>query len=97
MFLFITAFMLSVSTIVSAFEDIDEMVEEGYLTPEQNSVLISVNNKNEKRGKELKDKISKIDVDGIIDSSYVIKYIGKRKTSIFKEVAISAISSGKSS
>ena len=37
---------------------IDEMVEEGYLTPEQNSVLISVNNKNEKRGKELKDKIS---------------------------------------
>lgn len=28
MFLFITAFMLSVSTIVSAFEDIDEMVDE---------------------------------------------------------------------
>lgn len=41
---------------------------------------------NEKIVKELKDKISKIDVDGIIDSSYVIKYISKRKTSIFKEV-----------
>ncbi len=35
---------------------------------------------------ELKEKLSKINVDGIIDSSYIIKNISKRKTSMFKEV-----------
>ncbi|MBR6736929.1 MAG: spore germination protein [Clostridia bacterium] len=34
----------------------------------------------------LREKISKINVDGIIDSSYVIKCITNRKTSMFKQV-----------
>ncbi len=34
----------------------------------------------------LKEKLNKIDVDGVIDSSYIIKSISKRKTSMFKEV-----------
>ncbi len=34
----------------------------------------------------LKEKLNKINVDGIIDSSYIIKSISKRKTSMFKEV-----------
>ena len=38
--------------------------------------------------KKLKDKISKINVDGIIDSSYIIKSISSRKTSMFKEVGV---------
>ncbi len=36
--------------------------------------------------KEVKDKLNKINVDGIVDSSYIIKNISKRKTSMFKEV-----------
>ena len=36
--------------------------------------------------KKVKEKLSKINVDGIIDSSYVIKNISERKTSMFKEV-----------
>ena len=35
---------------------------------------------------ELTDKISKICVDGVIDSSYIIKSISDRKTSMFKQV-----------
>ncbi len=34
----------------------------------------------------LKEKLNAISVDGIIDSSYIIKNISKRKTSMFKEV-----------
>ena len=36
--------------------------------------------------KLLRDKISKICVDGIIDSSYIIKNISDKKTSMFKQV-----------
>ena len=36
--------------------------------------------------KTVREKLKKIDVDGIIDSSYVIKNISERKTSMFKEV-----------
>ncbi len=36
--------------------------------------------------KVLRDKISKISVDGIIDSSYIIKSISDKKTSMFKQV-----------
>ena len=35
---------------------------------------------------ELKERLTKINVDGVIDSSYIIKSISKRKTSMFKEV-----------
>ncbi len=41
---------------------------------------------NSKIVKELKEKLNKINVDGILDSSYIIKNISKRKTSMFKEV-----------
>ena len=41
---------------------------------------------NEELIKTLRDKISKINVDGIVDSSYVIKCISNRKTSMFKQV-----------
>ena len=36
--------------------------------------------------KNITEKLGKINVDGIIDSSYVIKSISNRKTSLFKEV-----------
>ncbi|MBO5888653.1 MAG: spore germination protein [Clostridia bacterium] len=41
---------------------------------------------NSKIVNDLKEKIKKINVDGILDSSYIIKNISKRKTSMFKEV-----------
>ena len=41
---------------------------------------------NPKLVKTLRDKINKICVDGIIDSSYIIKCISDRKTSMFKQV-----------
>ncbi len=41
---------------------------------------------NEELIKTLRDKISKINVDGIVDSSYIIKCISNRKTSMFKQV-----------
>lgn len=36
--------------------------------------------------KKLKDKISKINIDAILDSSYVSKFLGEHKTSIFKQL-----------
>ena len=41
---------------------------------------------NQKTVDEIKGKISKICVDGIIDSSYIIKNISDKKTSMFKQV-----------
>lgn len=41
---------------------------------------------NEKLVKNVKEKINKINVDGILDSSTIIKNISNRKTSLFKEV-----------
>ncbi|MBQ3234999.1 MAG: spore germination protein [Clostridia bacterium] len=41
---------------------------------------------NQKTVDELREKISKICVDGVIDSSYIIKSISNRKTSMFKQV-----------
>ncbi len=41
---------------------------------------------NSKIVKDLKERLNKINVDGILDSSYIIKNISKRKTSMFKEV-----------
>ena len=46
--------------------------------------LSNVANENVVNG--VRDKISKINVDGIIDSSYVIKSITNKKTSMFKQV-----------
>ena len=36
--------------------------------------------------KKLKDKISKIKIDAILDSSYLSKFLGEHKTSIFKQL-----------
>lgn len=36
--------------------------------------------------KTLTDKINKINIDAILDSSYVAKYLGEHRTSIFKQV-----------
>ncbi len=36
--------------------------------------------------KKLKDKISKINIDAILDSSYVSKFLGEHKTSVFKQL-----------
>ena len=41
---------------------------------------------NDKLVKTLREKIKKINVDGIVDSSYIIKCISDRKTSMFKQV-----------
>lgn len=41
---------------------------------------------NQKLVKSLKDKINNISIDGVIDSSYIIKSISDRKTSLFKQV-----------
>ena len=41
---------------------------------------------NDKLVKTIRDKINKINVDGIIDSSYIIKCISDRKTSMFKQM-----------
>ena len=41
---------------------------------------------NDKTVKDVKDKINKICIDGVIDSSYIIKSISSRKTSMFKQV-----------
>lgn len=41
---------------------------------------------NEKIVNLVKEKIQKISIDGVIDSSYIIKTISSRKTSMFKEV-----------
>ncbi|MBE5744072.1 MAG: spore germination protein [Clostridiales bacterium] len=41
---------------------------------------------NDKVVNTLRDKINKISVDGVIDSSYIIKSITDRKTSMFKQV-----------
>ena len=36
--------------------------------------------------KKISDKLNSIDVDGIVDSYYLVKYLSKRKKSIFKQV-----------
>lgn len=36
--------------------------------------------------KSLKNKIKKIDIDAVLDSSYIAKFLGEHKTSIFKQV-----------
>ena len=36
--------------------------------------------------KKIEDKLNEIDVDGIIDSYYLVRYFSKRKKSIFKQV-----------
>ena len=36
--------------------------------------------------KKLKDRISKIKIDAILDSSYISKFLGEHKTSIFKQL-----------
>jgi len=36
--------------------------------------------------KTLKEKLNKIDIDAVLDSSYVSKFLGERDTSIFKQV-----------
>lgn len=36
--------------------------------------------------KQIEEKLNSIDVDGIIDSYYIVKYLSKRKKSIFKQV-----------
>lgn len=41
---------------------------------------------NPKLIKTLRDKINRINIDGVVDSSYVIKCISDRKTSMFKQV-----------
>ncbi len=41
---------------------------------------------NDKLVNTIRDKIKKINVDGIIDSSYIIKCISNRKTSLFKQM-----------
>ena len=36
--------------------------------------------------KKVKQKVSEIDIDAVLDSSYISKFIGEHKTSIFKQV-----------
>lgn len=36
--------------------------------------------------KTLKEKLSQIDIDAVLDSSYISKFLGERKVSIFKQV-----------
>ncbi len=36
--------------------------------------------------KKLKEKLNKIDIDAVLDSSYISKFLGEHKTSIFKQV-----------
>ena len=40
----------------------------------------------EKLVEELKEKLKKIDIDAVLDSSYVSKFLGEHKRSIFKQV-----------
>ncbi|MBQ9104455.1 MAG: spore germination protein [Clostridia bacterium] len=36
--------------------------------------------------KKLKDRLNSIEIDGVLDSSYIAKFLGEHKTSLFKQV-----------
>lgn len=67
---------------------IRKSVKVGRITQTDISVMYLDNVADKKIVKQILEKLSKIDIDGVIDSHYIVQYLANYKYSIFKQIGI---------